>query len=155
MKTNLKTVSLYALWIVIFEAVSFATASMTNDNIQGWYATLNPPPLVPPNWIFPVMWSILYALIACAGCYLWLRREKQALGIFAFYMLLNWSWSFIYFGLHMMGTALAEIIIMDALIALLIIKTWRRAKLSAMLLIPLMGWSLFATWLNAGYWWLN
>ncbi|MDB5491321.1 MAG: hypothetical protein JWO78_1170 [Micavibrio sp.] len=155
MKINMKTIATYAVWIIAFEAISFATAQVTNKNIDTWYATLTAPPMVPPNWIFPVMWSILYALIACAGCLLWRRGEKPALTLFTIYMLLNWSWSFIYFGLHMIGTGLVEIILMDILIALIIVKTWRPVKPAALLLMPLMAWSLFATYLNGGYWWLN
>ncbi|MCU1418822.1 MAG: hypothetical protein JWP32_2996 [Schumannella sp.] len=155
MKISIKTILTCALWIIAFESVSFASARITNSNIKTWYATLTAPPLVPPNWVFPVAWSVLYALIACAGFLLWQRGEKRLLILFFTYMALNWSWSFVYFGLHMMLAGLIEIIVMNALLITLIMKSWRPVKPAAMLLIPLLLWSLFATYLNAGYWWLN
>lgn len=155
--TKFKAILPFVVWVAAFEAISFAFASMTDDNISTWYALLEKPPLLPPNWVFPVMWTILYALTACAGYLLWRRRrEHPALFmLFAVYMPLNWSWSLVYFGMHAMGVALAMLVVMDALLAALIVKSWRPVRPAAMLLVPLLLWSLFATYLNGGTWALN
>lgn len=159
MKHWIKNIWPFLLWIFVFEAVSFASAMMTNDNIATWYAGLNAPPFVPPNFVFPVVWSILYAMIGCAGLLIWRSGNRKMISLFGFYMLLNWSWSFIYFEMHEMGIALAELVVMDIVLGGLIFMALRSETLNlrcaGKLLLPLMAWSLFATYLNAGYWWLN
>lgn len=148
-----------ALWVVAFEAVSFAIGMATQGGVDGWYAALNRPPLVPPNIVFPVMWTILYALIAAAGWHLWRARQEQGgrarLILFGLYMALNWSWSFIFFGAHMMLTGFVWIILINATALVLIAKSWRDARTAALLMVPPTLWTMFAAYLNGGFWWLN
>jgi tryptophan-rich sensory protein len=148
-----------ALWVLAFEAVSFAIGMATQGGVDGWYASLNRPPMVPPNIVFPVMWTILYALIAAAGWHLWRARHEQGgrtrLMLFGAYMALNWSWSFIFFGAHMMLTGFICIILMNMAAILLIVKSWQDVRPASLLLIPPTLWTLFAAYLNGAYWWVN
>lgn len=148
-----------AVWILVFETVSFLIGTATQGSVDGWYASLTPPPFTPPNLAFPIMWSILYALIAATGWTLWRRRRSSAgqflLLLFAIYMVLNWSWSFVFFGAHKLLIGFIWIILLNLVALLLIRKAWGKIRAAALLMIPPTAWTLYAAYLNGGYWWLN
>ncbi len=147
------------LWIFTFEAVSFAIGMATQGDVDGWYASLHRPPLTPPNIAFPIMWSILYALIASAGYMIWRMprgpERQRLLVLFAAYMALNWSWTFIFFTLHWMGFGLLWILALDAIAVAIILTGLKHRRPAALLMIPPTLWTCFAAYLNAGYWLLN
>ncbi|MBU0799816.1 MAG: tryptophan-rich sensory protein [Alphaproteobacteria bacterium] len=147
------------LFIIIFEAVSYTIGMRTQDAIDGWYAALTKPPLTPPNIVFPIMWTTLYALIAGAGWVLWRRRAEPdgvaLLALFAAYMALNWSWSFVFFGAQSLLTGLIWIAVMNVIAVMLIWRSAREARPATLLMIPPTLWTMFAMYLNAGLLWLN
>ena len=150
-----------ALWIFAFEAVSMAIGTATQGSVDGWYASLTAPPLTPPNIAFPIMWTILYALIASAGWFIWRARNdndgrnKVLLALFVVYMAINWSWTYIFFAQHWMGLGFLWIMALNAVSLTLILTSWNRVRQAALLLIPPFIWTGFAAYLNAGYWLLN
>lgn len=148
------------LWIIGFEAVSASIGRLTQQDVDGWYQSLTPPPFMPPDLTFPIMWTILYALIASTGWLLWTKRHETSealplLLLFGTYMALNWSWSFVFFGAHMLLGGLIWIIGINAVALTFIVMAWKSQRLAACLMIPPTLWTLFALYLNAGYWWLN
>ena len=147
------------IWILGFEVVSAAIGMLTQDGVSGWYKTLQAPPLVPPDFVFPVVWTTLYALIAVAGWRIWQMpagADKRGLQkAFIVYMAMNWSWSFIFFSAHMMLTGFLWILAMNVLTLWIILTAWKSEPLAAKLLIPLLLWTSFAAYLNGGYWYLN
>lgn len=143
------------LWIVIFEAVSFAIGRLTQGGVDGWYATLQAPPMTPPNILFPIMWTILYALIAAAGWNIWRSGNKKLIGLFAVYMAFNWSWSFLFFTLHLLGVSFFWILAINLLSIAIVIAAHHRTRAASWLMIPPTLWTLFAAYLNGGYWILN
>jgi translocator protein len=56
-----------AAWIVVIQAVGGITGYFIKDSINNWYKKINRAPLNPPDWVFPIAWTILYVLIAVAG----------------------------------------------------------------------------------------
>ncbi len=149
----------YIAWIIVFEAVSAYIGSLTQEGVDSWYKALQAPPMVPPNFVFPIMWTILYALIAICGCRLWQARGSYCNtpipGVYTLYVAMNWAWSFIFFSAHAMLPALVWIVLLNILALDLIRMTWPRDRLVAKLMIPVTLWTLFATYLTAGYWYLN
>lgn len=147
------------LWIIVFEAVSVLIGLGTQSGVDGWYAGLERPSFTPPNIAFPVMWSILYAMIGAAGYYIWQARHgrdgRLRLGLFAGYMVLNWSWSFVFFTLHQLLIGFIWIIAIDVLAIAVIAASWRDVRRAALLMLPPLAWTLFAAVLNGTYWWLN
>lgn len=145
--------------ILLFEAVSMAIGYATRDGVVFWYPDLIRPPFVPPNIAFPVVWTILYAMIAGAGWRFFMMPltpgRNRLLEIFTLYMFLNWSWSFIFFGAQQLFLGLVWIIAIDLVSLLLICKAWNPDRKAACLMIPPLLWTSFATYLTAGYWWLN
>lgn len=148
-----------ALWILVFEAVSYTIGMATQNGVDGWYASLTPPPMTPPNIAFPIMWSLLYSLIAAAGWTAWRGRSDSArkglLPLYAVYMAMNWSWSFIFFGAQQLLIGFIWIVVMDVLALVFIAKAWGRLRVAAYLMIPPTLWTIYAAYLNGGYWILN
>lgn len=155
--TNFRKYLLPALWIGAFETVSFTIGRVTQPGVEGWYTGLVPPPLTPPNIVFPIVWTTLYAMLAVAGWILWTRREqdRRLLNLFAVYMIMNWGWSFLFFSLHWLFISFAWIVALNLVSLVLIVAAWRTARPAAWLIIPTMVWTCFAAYLAGGYWLLN
>jgi len=126
-------------------------------NLPGdWYAGLAKPGFVPPNWAFPVAWTILYVLIAVAG---WrtFRREPSGKAMLVWYvqLALNFIWSPVMFTMHQIGTALLVLIGLFVAIVTYIGLELSRDKSAAALFMPYAAWVAFAGVLNAAIWRLN
>ena len=138
----------------------FAGSYSTMDSVSTSYADLSKPSFNPPDWAFGVVWPILYVMMGVSAFLVWnkgiiSRTAKVALGLFLLQLVLNGLWTPIFFGLHMMGFALAEIILLWIAILATIIAFWRISKPATYLLIPYMLWVSFAIALNAALWHLN
>ncbi|GJD93808.1 TspO/MBR family protein [Methylobacterium iners] len=136
----------------------------TGPNIEGWYAGLTKPSFNPPNWAFPVAWTILYAMIALSAWRLLgampasgpMRRGWWlALGAFFIQLALNAAWTPVFFAAHAVGPAILVSAAMLVMILVTIALSWRFDRLSAGLLVPYAAWVAFATLLNAAIWRLN
>lgn len=132
----------------------FVSAPVSNSK---WYKSLNQSPLTPPSWVFPIAWTILYALItASAAVFLstasTIRGAVQTAGFFYYCAawVLNLSWSQIFFRFQRPDLSFAVILGMLAFIALTIRAFYPVSRLAAYLLVPYLVWVSFATYLN-GY----
>lgn len=147
------------LWVLAFEAVSGLLGRVAMADVMTWYAGLQRPPLAPPNWAFPVAWTTLYALIAAAGWRMWMMSQgndrRVLLGCYVAYVALNWSWSFIFFGLHQMLLGFGWIIVMNLVTLAIIVRGWKVERYAAWMMIPPLLWTSFAAYLNGAYWWFN
>ncbi|WP_240455712.1 TspO/MBR family protein [Halomonas faecis] len=124
-----------------------------------WYASLAKPPFTPPNLAFPIAWSLLYLLMALAAWRATLvappGQRVTVLWPFVAQLAANALWSPLFFGLHWMGLALADLLLLWALIVLTIRRFAGVSPLAAWLLAPYLAWVSLAAYLNAGVWWLN
>jgi tryptophan-rich sensory protein len=115
----------------------------------GWYQELAKPPFDPPNWVFGPVWCVLYVLIAISGWRTFLASPRSlAMGFWAGQMLLNWLWSPIWFGLHLLWPAFAVIVMLLGCIIGYVATSWRRDRISALLFVPYGLWVAFAAALN-------
>lgn len=124
-----------------------------------WYNSLIQPPLRPPAWLFSPVWIILYALMGLS-LFIYIKEysiKSKAWGYIVFFvqLLVNLSWSPVFFGLKNIGFALALIILLDILVLINIFEFSKISKMAGKLLIPYFIWILFATYLNVGYFILN
>lgn len=120
-----------------------------------WYRTLAKPPGTPPGWAFGVIWPVLYLLMGVALGRLIHRQAWAAVGYFAFQFALNLIWTPVFFNAHRVPIALGIILGLLLGIALTIGSAWQSDRLAAWLLVPYLAWVAFATYLNAGIFWLN
>ncbi len=122
-----------------------------------WYESLAKPPLTPPNWLFGPVWSVLFLAIAIAAWLVWRapQRSSVPLALWGGQLALNAVWSLLFFGLNRPGLALVEIATLLLAIGATTIAFGRVRRLAAVLLLPYLAWVAFATYLNAGIWYLN
>lgn len=121
-----------------------------------WYAGLAKPSFNPPNWVFAPVWSTLYVLIAIAGWRSWMKAPYgTAMLAWAVQLALNFLWSPIFFGGHMIGIAFVVILALLASILAFIKLSWPRDRVAAWLFVPYALWVAFAALLNGALWWLN
>ena len=123
-----------------------------------WYYNLTKPPLAPPDWIFPPVWSILYfSMLVALLLYLFKPAQYKKSGYiyFAVQLILNLLWTPTFFYLQNMFLALIVIILLDIFVILTIKSFYKVSKISGLILIPYLIWILFATYLNIGYLVLN
>lgn len=135
-------------------------AIITSGQIDSWYATLEKPPGVPPNWLFGPVWTTLYALIGISLALIWHsapagKGKQVALAWFFFQMILNLGWTPLFFGAHQLGWSLAVIVVLLVAIVVTLVRFRSLHRLAGRLLIPYAIWVGYASYLNAGYWWLN
>jgi translocator protein len=139
--------SFVAVYFFAFVGGLFTFQNVTNN----WYETIKPA-ITPPNWIFPIVWNILFFLIALSLYFAWTNsNKKQKLKItilFGINLLLNVLWSLIFFTLKNPLVAFFDLILFWTSIALMIFITWKINKKSAWLLVPYFLWASFAGILN-------
>ncbi len=149
----------FIAFLVLCLAVAALGGAATASSVGNWYPTLAKPAFNPPNWIFAPVWTALYFMMAVAGWRVWrsdgLRRARWALTLFALQLALNLAWSILFFGMHSIGAALIEIVVLLLAILATALAFWRRDRAAGMLFVPYAAWVAFAAVLNAAIWRLN
>lgn len=149
----------YAFWIGISELVGVVSGLLSRGGMRLYSQTATQPPLAPPMWLFPVVWSILYALMGIGAARIWLSEDsaarKQGLNLFVAQLVVNFFWSLIFFNLQAYGFALAWLVLLWVLVAWMITSFLKTDPLAAWLQLPYLIWLTFAMYLNAAIWVLN
>ena len=148
-----------AVFIGICFAAAACGAAFTRTALVEWYPMLRKPPWNPPDWIFGPVWTALYLMMAIAGWLIWLDRNISAvglaLGFFLLQLILNASWTGIFFGMRNPGAAFIEIVALWIAIAATIFQFAQIRSAAAWMLIPYLAWVTFAATLNFTIWRLN
>jgi len=117
-----------------------------------WFAALNKPAAMPPAWLFPVAWTILYILMGFALALILgargARGRRIAIAFFVVQFVLNLAWSPLFFAAHQVDAALVLIVVLLVAVAL---TTWHFARIrpvAGLLLAPYLFWLVFAAYLN-------
>lgn len=134
-------------------ALIVAILGATITDIGPWYHSLAQPRWAPPDAVYGVAWTAIYAFTALAGVTGWLatptRQEREwLLGLFALNGFLNILWSLLFFRLHRPDWAVIEVLALWVSVASLMIVIWRRSMTGAVLLLPYLLWVTFAGYLN-------
>ena len=155
-KGNWKT---YFFWIVLTEAVGGLSALLTRKGMEIYNETVIKPPLSPPMILFPIVWAILYALMAIAVSRTQLKGEsalqEKCLLIYILQLGFNFCWSIFFFNLQKFGFAFLWLMVLWGLIIWMILTFRKVDKPAAWLLVPYLLWVTFAAYLNAGVYVLN
>lgn len=145
--------------ILLTELIGSFGTIFTIPNIPTWYATLTKPALNPPSWVFGPVWTILFLLMGVSLFLVWQARpgttKRYALVIFFIQLALNVLWSAIFFGWHLLGWAIFEILLLWFAIVATIIACYRVNKVAGYLLVPYLVWVSFAVFLTYSVWRLN
>jgi tryptophan-rich sensory protein len=130
-------------------AVVAVVGGLAATSAKEVYGRLEQPPWAPPASLFGPVWTVLYVTIAVAGWLYW-RTDGETRGFAAYGvgLLFNLLWTPLFFEGGAAGLALADILLLDAAVVVTIVLFGRRSKLAAALLVPYLGWILYATALN-------
>lgn len=117
-----------------------------------WYDELNKPSWNPPDFLFPIAWTVLYIMIGYATYLVWRDagpgEATLPLTFFAIQVILNGAWSYIFFGIKQMGWAMVEMTALWLSIVAMILTYMPINETAAYLLLPYLAWVSFAFFLN-------
>jgi len=145
--------------IAIPLAVGGLSAWLTGDGMEQ-FAALQKPPLSPPAWLFPVVWTILYILMGVAS---WLvctseteaESKKYAIRAYGLQLILNFFWSILFFGFSLYLIAFIWLLLLWMAVYVTILRFAPISKLAGELLLPYLLWITFAGYLNFTIYLLN
>lgn len=149
----------YALWIVLTEAVGALSGWLTRNSVELYKTTIVKPPLSPPAIVFPIVWTVLFALMGIGTARIYMSpasaTRSRALRLSLVQLFVNFLWSILFFNLQRFGFALLWLIALWLLILWMTLTFRKLDKLSAQLQLPYLLWVAFAAYLNLGVWVLN
>lgn len=156
MKQNWKT---YLFWIALAEGVGLLAGVLIRDGVS-WYTEFAiKPPLNPPPVVFPIVWTILYALMGIGAARVSLtpesRDRSRGLNLFVIQLAMNFLWSILFFNFRAYGLAFGLMIALWVAIAAMILAFRETEPPAAWLQVPYLIWVTFAAFLNAWVWMLN
>lgn len=117
------------------------------------FSSMNKPWLAPPGWLFPIAWTILYVLMGIALLLMIRSNSKYKVGAIALFisqLLMNYMWSPIFFNNHNYWLAFVLLVTMWLTTVITAIVSWFVDKRATWCLVPLIVWTTFAGYLNAG-----
>ena len=118
------------------------------------------PPLSPPGWLFPVVWTCLYILMGIASYLIYTsnadeQKISRALTVYGYQLTANFLWPIFFFHFEWYLFSFVWIVLLFFLILVTTVRFYRISKPAAYLMIPYLVWVAFAGYLNFGIWWLN
>lgn len=144
---------------IVYSLLPIVGGALVGLIISGYmnYGDMVKPPLSPPSYIFPIVWTILYILMGISYFIATKDKEndKDLNQIYILQLLVNFFWPIIFFVLKMYFTAFFWIILLLILVIIMIKELLKNNKISGCLQIPYFIWLLFATYLNIGIFLLN
>ena len=148
----------YLPWVAVTEIVGFLAGILSREGTS-MYAVMEKPPLSPPGIIFPVVWTILYALMGIGAARVYGSEDsvwrKWGLNLFVIQLVVNFFWPLIFFSARAYGFALIWLVLLWALVLAQILVYRKVDRLAAVLQIPYLLWLTFAAYLNFAVWQLN
>lgn len=118
-----------------------------------WYDGLKRPRWTPPGWVFPLVWTTLYILMAWAATRVALRPENgDALALYAAQIALNTLWTPVFFGARRIGLGAVVLLALLATVVTMIPAFWRVDWFAGLLLLPYAAWLCLAAVLNLWIW---
>lgn len=149
----------YGGWILLSLGVGGLSGFLSRSGMEDFEQWVLQPPLSPPAWLFPVVWSILYILMGIGAARIWLAppSEERSRGIrlFIAQLAVNFLWSPIFFNLRVYALAFLWLLLLWGLVVWMISVFRRVDLLAGKLQPPYLLWLTFAAYLSAGVWYLN
>lgn len=139
--------------VLVCFSVGITASYFQADSIDGWYQFLNKPSVTPPDYIFPIAWSIIYLCMGISFGIVWHlppKRFNLLLGYFVLQLLLNFTWSILFFKLQNPALGFINIVALDMVVVLYALQAYRLNKTASILFVPYILWLVLATYLN-GY----
>ena len=149
----------FAVSVVLAEAVGALSGWLTRDGAQQYAQSIVLPPLSPPGIVFPIVWTVLFALMGIGSAIVWLAPDSQArsgaLRLYAVQLAFNFVWSLIFFNWKNYGFAFVWLAALWVLIGWMILRFRALVPAAGWTQVPYFLWVAFAGYLNLGVWLLN
>lgn len=149
----------YLFWIALCEAVGGLSALLTKDGMKFYMESVQKPHISPPPILFPIVWSILFALMGIGMTRIRLAPastdRNRAQNVFIAQLIVNFFWTLLFFNVRVFSFAFIWILLLWLLILLMIVYFRRVDRTAAYLQIPYLLWVSFAAYLNFLVWQLN
>jgi len=146
------------LWIMIWQVPMFMGSQIVRSNMD-WYHGLNQPFFSPPDWVFGMVWVILYLLLAVAGFSITRKgldnTNRKATWLMLIQLVLNSMWTPLFFGMHHLMGSMILVLIMILMTIWLMRASKPVSRTAVWLLIPYLAWLCFAWLLNTSMWMMN
>lgn len=139
--------------------VGGAAGLLTMNSMEAFEA-LNQPPLSPPGWLFPVVWTVLYVLMGIASYLVSVsdaphEEKARALWTYGIQLAFNFLWPIAFFNLKWYLFAFLWLVILWILILITALRFGRIRKPAGYLLVPYLLWVAFAGYMTLGIYLLN
>lgn len=145
--------------VVLAEAVGALSGWLTRDGAQQYAQSIVLPPLSPPGIVFPIVWTVLFALMGIGSAIVWLAPDSQArsgaLRLYAVQLAFNFVWSLIFFNWKNYGFAFVWLAALWVLIGWMILRFRALVPAAGWTQVPYFLWVASAGYLNLGVWLLN
>jgi len=146
-------------WVVFSELTGIISGFLSIKGMQVFNETQQNAPLTPPGWVFPVVWTILYALMGIGACLVDKKNNTNSssccLNLFVAQLIVNFFWSLIFFNALAYLGALIWLTILWILVFVMTLCYSKISKTAAWLQVPYLIWLSFALYLNAAVLLLN
>ena len=156
-KTNINFKRLI-IAIVIPLAVGGISSLIVNGGFKTYSESVTKPPLSPSDWIFPVVWTVLYILMGISS-YLVFEKDKseakQPLALYAIQLAMNFMWPIFFFLLNAYLFSFIWLTVLWAPVIAMTVIFYRVSRLAGLLQIPYILWLAFAAYLNLSVFLLN
>ena len=156
LRKNWKT---YAFWIGLAEGIGALAGWLTRHETKQFEQAVVQPPLSPPAFLFPIVWSILYALMGISAARIYRtapsNERSQGLNLFIIQLIVNFFWTLIFFRAGAYGFAFLWLLLLWVLVFWMILTFRKADSTAAWLQIPYLLWLTFAAYLNYGVIMLN
>ena len=140
-------------------AVGALSGWLSREGSEVFSQTVIQPPLSPPAILFPIVWTILYALMGIGAAQVSLTpsspERSRSLNLVVIQLVVNFFWSLIFFNAQAYGFAFLWLLLLWVLVLLMILAFRKVDPLAALLQIPYLLWLTFAAYLSFGVWYLN
>lgn len=155
---NKKAWKPYVFLTALAEAAGALAGFLTRRGVEA-YKAVEKSPLTPPDAVFPLVWSALFALMGVGAARVWLSppspARTQGLNFFGLQLAVNFVWSLLFFNLQAFGFSFLWLVLLWLLILRMTLSFRRADRLAALLQIPYLLWVAFAGYLNLTTWLLN
>ena len=155
-KKNWKSI---LFWVSLSEIVGILAGLLTRNATQLYGQFAAKPPLSPPAWLFPVVWTILYALMGIGAGLISSGQHdaerNRGLNLMVAQLIVNFFWPLLFFNAQAYGLALLWILLLLVLVIWMTLEFRKVSPVASILQIPYVLWLLIATYLNAAVWYLN
>lgn len=149
----------YTFWIGLSLGAGALSGLLSRPGMEGFQEAVLQPPLSPPAFLFPVVWTILYVLMGIGVARVWLSEPSElrsrGIRLFVVQLIVNFFWSLIFFNARSFALAFLWLLLLWGLVVWMILTFRKVDPKGAWLQLPYLLWLTFAAYLSAGVWILN